>query len=104
MKNIDSKELIALVAAKPEAVIIDVRTMAEVDEGMIPGALHLDLFEPEFVDRIKALERDKPYIMVCRSGGRSASACGAMLQWGFKEVYNLAGGMTEWTGEVTREV
>ncbi|HCQ29697.1 MAG TPA: rhodanese-like domain-containing protein, partial [Flavobacteriales bacterium] len=40
------------------------------------------------------------YYVYCRSGGRSASACGAMASIGFPKLYNLAGGIMSWSGEV----
>ena len=52
----------------------------------------------ELRNRIGELEKykTKPIIMVCRSGSRSAGACGILSKQGFTEVYNLAGGMIAW--------
>jgi len=43
-------------------------------------------------------DRRRPIVLVCKSGGRSGRACGALAQMGFVEVYNLAGGMLAWNG------
>jgi rhodanese-related sulfurtransferase len=100
VKNISSIEMQQLLQEKNDAQIIDVRTPEEVAEGIIPNAVNINLFDLDFVLRIQSLDRNKPCFVVCRSGGRSASAAGAMVQWGFKEVYNLDGGMMDWDGEV----
>ena len=83
------------------AVLIDVRTLAEFNEGHIDGALHIDVFSPNFQSEIEKLDKSKAYFLVCRSGGRSASAGGAMESMGFEKVTNLAGGMMVWMGEIS---
>ena len=85
-----------------EAVIIDVRTEAEIANGMIPGAIHLDIYKGhEFLEQIRSLNRDKSYYLYCRVGARSGQACNIMQQLGFKYTYNLLGGMEQWQGPVT---
>ena len=84
------------------AVVLDVRTPAEVHEGMIEGAINIDLMNQYFQDRVEELDRDKHYLMVCRSGGRSAQAGMYMESIGFEYVYNLEGGMMGWDGDVVR--
>lgn len=100
MKNINGNELKELANTNPDIVILDVRTEGEVQSGMIEGAENINIMSPEFANRIKALDKDKTYVVVCRSGNRSASACGFMDQIGFQKVYNLSGGMMSWTGDV----
>ncbi|MGY0393117.1 rhodanese-like domain-containing protein [Bizionia sp. KMM 8389] len=84
-----------------QAVIIDVRTAAEVAEGMIPSAKHMDIFQTqEFLSNIQELDTNKNYYVYCKSGGRSAQACAVMNQIGIENAYNLVGGFTDWTGDV----
>lgn len=83
------------------AVILDVRTQEEVDEGKIPNALHIDIYKGQgFIDEVDELDKTKTYFVYCRSGARSAQACAVMNQLGFEKTYNLLGGFSEWTGEV----
>lgn len=82
------------------AVLLDVRTAEEFGEGHIAGALNIDIFSPLFKEEIEKLDKNKAYYIVCRSGGRSASAAGAMETLGFQQVSNLDGGMMGWMGEV----
>ena len=84
------------------AVILDVRTEEETDEGIIPNALVIDIYQPqEFMSKVEALDKSKTFYVYCRSGGRSAQACAIMNQLGFDNTKNLLGGFSEWTGEVT---
>jgi rhodanese-related sulfurtransferase len=78
-------------------VVIDVREDEEVAQGMINGATHIPLQTiPEEKDK---LEKDKHYVFVCRSGGRSMKAATYMHDQGFN-VSNMTGGMLNWKGEV----
>ncbi|WJE15617.1 rhodanese-like domain-containing protein [Halobacillus sp. ACCC02827] len=75
--------------------IIDVREDEEVAEGKIPGAAHIPLGFIE--ERAVELDKDTPYIMVCRSGGRSGRASEILMSKGF-DVTNMEGGMLAWEG------
>lgn len=82
------------------AVILDVRTDIEVAEGMIPNASQINIQDTgNFMEKIKQLDTSKNYYVYCRSGGRSGQACMIMDSLGFKNTYNLMGGMMEWEGE-----
>jgi len=79
-----------------DAIVLDVREAPEYAQGHIPRARHIPL--GELARRIGELEKfkDKPIIVACRSGHRSAGACGILAKHGFANVYNLAGGMIAW--------
>ena len=84
------------------AVIVDVRTDAEVMEGYIPNELHMDIYNAgAFMDNAKQMDSSKNYYVYCRSGGRSAQACAILNSLGFENTYNLMGGFSEWQGEKT---
>lgn len=85
---------------KEDAFLLDVRTLEEFSEGHIEGAVNIDIFSPNFQSEVERLDKSKDYYIVCRSGGRSMSAGGAMESLGFDKVTNLAGGMMSWMGEV----
>lgn len=91
------------IAQDPEAVIIDVRTAEEIEEGYIPAALHMDIYQPQaFMEAVSALDPNKNYYVYCRSGGRSAQACAVLESVGIATTYNLLGGFSEWDGDVTK--
>ncbi len=82
-----------------DAVVIDVREDAEVAGGRIPNAKHVPL--SVLKQRLKELERyrDRPVVLVCRSGSRSGAAVSILRKAGFERVYNLKGGMLAWENE-----
>jgi rhodanese-related sulfurtransferase len=80
---------------KNEFEIIDVREVSEVAEGKIPGAIHIPLGLLEF--RMNELDKNKTYVMVCRSGGRSSRAT-QFLEYNGYNVINMQGGMMSWQG------
>lgn len=101
MQDLTKEQWKEQLAANPDAVIIDVRTPEEVEEGIIPKALHHDIYDPQaFMDAIQAMDATKHYYVYCRSGGRSGQACQLMNQVGIPHTYNLIGGFSNWDGEV----
>jgi len=83
------------------AIILDVRTEEEVEDGFIPNMLHLDIRQGQgFLDELEKLDKTKNYYVYCRSGARSGQACTLMDQMGFATTYNLIGGFMGWDGEV----
>jgi len=84
------------------AVILDVRTLAEVEQGIIPDAIHIDIYKGQgFIQELEALDKGKNYYVYCRSGNRSRQACSLMERMGFENAYNLMGGIIKWEGEIS---
>lgn len=81
--------------------VVDVRTPEEYVDGHIPNALLIPLQDIE--SSINEFTPDEQYLIVCRSGNRSAQASEILAQKGMKHIYNMTGGMNEWTGEVETE-
>ncbi len=79
-----------------DAVVVDVRSMAEFKDGHIVNAVNIPL--NGLANNIKQLEkhRGKPIVAVCRSGSRSGTACSLLRKHGFENVKNLRGGMLAW--------
>ena len=71
--------------------VIDVRTPAEVAQGMIAGAINIDIGSSYFRARIEALDRDGRDLLYCRTGNRSAQAASVMLELGFTDVVDAGG-------------
>lgn len=83
------------------SIILDVRTQEEVENGVIPKAIHIDIYKGQgFVEEVNQLDKTKAYYVYCKAGGRSAQACAVMNQLGFENTFNLIGGFSEWQGEV----
>jgi rhodanese-related sulfurtransferase len=102
VKNVNQTEFHKL-AKEANTVIIDVRTPAEVSQGYIDGAtLFIDYNGSNFESKIEKLDKSKSYIVYCRSGGRSANASALMAEKGFKKVYNLEGGISNYAGAIKK--
>lgn len=84
----------------PQGILLDIRSKEEYALGYIPGSLLLDINQPDFPDQVLELDKDKSYYLYCRSGSRSARACSVMGDMGFKKLFNLAGGINQWKGEL----
>lgn len=97
MKEILAKEVQEALAQGQTLKLIDVREVEEVQEGHIPGVIHIPLGLLEF--RMHELNKNEPYIIVCRSGARSGRASQFLESQGF-DVTNMVGGMLAWEGEV----
>lgn len=81
----------------PANQLIDVRTPEEFNEGHIENAVNIDFYSDQFIDEInKSLDKNKTVFLYCKSGGRSGKAYTMLKENGFKEVYDLKGGYSNW--------
>ncbi len=77
-------------------VLLDVRTLGEYNQSHIEGSLHLDYQSRDFEKKVNELDKDKIYLVYCRSGMRSGASIDIMSKLGFKNLYNMAGGIMGW--------
>ncbi|MDR9458405.1 MAG: rhodanese-like domain-containing protein [Salegentibacter sp.] len=104
MKELTQEEWREKLEQDDKAVVLDVRTEEEMEEGYLANAKLIDIYKgQEFVDEIEKLDKSKNYYIYCRSGQRSAQACQLMDQMGFANTYNLLGGIIEWEGEIKED-
>ncbi len=97
MKDITIDEWKSLIVNDENAIILDVRTDDEVENGMLENAKHIDIYLGQgFIDEVKKLDTEKNYYVYCRSGNRSGQACAIMGQLGFETTYNMLGGYMAW--------
>ncbi len=90
-------------SSKRKSKILDVRTPEEVAEGHLIGSSSVNFLSPNFSKEVQALNKNKTYLLYCRSGTRTRKAADAMQKMGFKHVYMLEGGITAWK-EAGKEV
>jgi len=99
--NLQQEDWVAKLEADTNAVILDVRTEEEWNDGIIPNAINIDIYKGQgFIYAVEELDKSKNYYIYCKAGGRSEQACNIMNQLGFENTYNLLGGMMQWKGEV----
>jgi phage shock protein E len=83
---------------KDKYLFVDVRTDEEYEAGHIPGAIHIPHDQMEERAGELVPHKDRDLLLVCRSGRRSVFAAKVLSEKGFKRLFNLKGGMLEWTG------
>lgn len=96
MKALTAKEVQKRLESGEKLSLLDVREVDEVKEGHIPGIINVPLKLLEF--KMHDLDKSVPYIVLCRSGGRSSKAVQFLEAYGF-DVTNMQGGMLEWEGK-----
>lgn len=84
--------------AEQNVQIIDVRTADEFADGYIKGAKNINIQNKNFELIANDLDKEKPVYIYCRSGMRSAKAGKTLEEMGFKEIYDLKGGILAWKG------
>lgn len=77
-------------------LLLDVRTPEEFAEGYIANATNINFYDDDFAQKATALQKDKPLLVYCKKGGRSAKAYKILRKAGFEKVYDLDGGFTAW--------
>lgn len=97
IKEITTDDVLEKLKSGENLYLVDIREDEEVAEGMIPQAVHLKM--GDIPERMDFFDKDKEYILVCRSGNRSHHACHYLSLQGYK-VINMVGGMLNWAGEV----
>ncbi len=98
--NLDSSEFEKRIKENKDSIILDVRTRDEYNKIRIPNSILIDIYKPDFAQKIEQLDHTKSYFVYCRSGVRSLNAVMLMINMGFENVFNLSGGIIEWEGEV----
>jgi len=93
---VQAHDLMDAHAKDPHFVVLDVRTPGEFAGGHLKEALNIDIKAPDFADRLDKLDKSNAYLVYCRGGVRSLRAMGLMKDKGFKQVYDLEGGILKW--------
>ncbi|TXI62246.1 MAG: rhodanese-like domain-containing protein [Flavobacterium sp.] len=85
--------------AQPDVQLVDVRTPEEFSEGHLENAINIDVTADDFDAKVASLDKEKPVMVYCKSGGRSAKASARLKELGFKTITDLEGGITNWKSE-----
>lgn len=99
IKNITPEEAYILIQENkdnPNFVILDVRTPEEFLGEYIENAVNLDYYSDTFRNDLDKLDKNRTYLIYCKSGRRSENALNIMKEQDFREVYNMLGGIIEW--------
>jgi rhodanese-related sulfurtransferase len=95
--NLSSERFKAIIENEKNASIIDLRTTDEITKkGYIKGAIQLDFLAKDAEKQVDKLDKNKTYYIYCAGGGRSGDCAEYMEKNGFKRVYNLEKGLSDW--------
>ena len=92
--NTSIDHLDKLMETKPTMKLLDVRTPEEIAGGVIGQPLKINFYDDNFKNKISQLDKNIPYLVYCKKGGRSSKAAKMMKEAGILYVYNLQGGYT----------
>ena len=80
----------------PEFILLDVRTLGEYNQSHIEDSIQIDYQSRDFEKKVQELDKSKTYLVYCRSGMRSGASVDIMRKLGFKNLYNMSGGIMGW--------
>lgn len=93
---ISSDEFQKKMTTTQDKQVVDVRTSEEYNSGHLNGALLIDFYKKDFKANLSKLDKTKPVFVYCAAGVRSGSAAEVLAEMGFKQIYDLKGGMNAW--------
>jgi phage shock protein E len=96
IKRLSGKDFKNLMEKTPNKIVLDVRTNGEVAQGVIAQAIQIDYSNPNFDKQLDRLDKNKPVFIYCAVGGRSRGASTILAKKGFKQIYDLEGGINTW--------
>ena len=95
----ESHELIQEHEDDENFVILDVRTPQEFKAARLANAENLDFYNKKFKEELAKLDKEKTYLVYCRSGRRSGISLKIMKELGFQNAYNMSGGIGTWAAK-----
>lgn len=96
VKALSASEFEGLMKNKGAIRVIDVRTPDEMAEGHLINAINIDYKNENFKDEISKLDKNRTYLLYCKTGIRSGNAASAMKAAGFTHLYSMDGGIEAW--------
>lgn len=103
--KLNAEQMESLLKSDKTVLLLDVRTPGEIQNtGKIAGAININFSSPDFQAQLASLDKRKPVVVYCASGGRSPRAAAQMTKLGFKTVYDYPGGMNDWLAKGKKTV
>ena len=95
-ERLSPKEFRKKLENSTDALLLDIRTPQETAKGYLKGAVFMNFYDSSFKEQVSTIDRNKPVFVYCAIGGRSWDAAKIMQEMGFKQVYDLKGGIIVW--------
>ena len=99
VKKLDPQSFDKKIKELKNPILIDVRTQDEYEQGHLANAKVIDINSSDFETRVSKLDKSQPVFVYCKAGSRSNKAANILSGLGFKEIYDLSGGITAWRAE-----
>jgi len=96
IRKLDPQNFEKQLKESKDPILVDVRTPGEYAQGHLANAVLIDIYSDDFKSRVGKLDKTKPVFVYCKAGSRSGAAVGVFTEMGFKEIYDLSGGITAW--------
>ena len=96
LETVEPETAAETIASDPETIVLDIRTPAEYEEGIIEGAINIDFYAPDFAAQLAQLDPNASYVVYCRSGNRSGEAMATFADLEFQQVSEIGGGIVNW--------
>jgi rhodanese-related sulfurtransferase len=96
IKKLNAQDFDKKLIEKKGATLIDVRTPEEFAQEHLTNAISIDYYSSDFKAKAAKLDKTKPVFVYCKAGSRSNAAANILTELGFKEIYDLSGGITAW--------
>jgi len=96
IQTVDVKTFAEKLKSNENPQLLDVRTPEEFNSGHIENAANVNWNGDDFVNKAENYDKSKPVFVYCKVGGRSSQAASKLAELGFKEIYNLDGGIMKW--------
>ena len=95
----ESDSIIRAEYENPCFTLLDIRTRQEFDAGHLQGAMVLDYRDSTFTEKLGQLDRNRTYLIYCRTGHRTGLVMPVLKEMGFNTIYHMLGGITDWKKE-----
>ena len=102
MLQMTPKECLDLLASDQPPVLLDVREDWELAIAGLSAAIHIPM--DQVPERMGELDKQRPVVVMCRSGVRSMQVTAYLVQNGFARVFNLEGGIVAWSEQVDQSI
>ncbi|MFC1957239.1 rhodanese-like domain-containing protein [Chloroflexota bacterium] len=102
IENITPQDAFTMIGeneGNPDFVILDVRTAEEFADGHLENAVNIDYYSPGIRNELDTLDKNKNYLVYCRSGSRSLNAAKIMEELKFSNINNILDGIIRWGSE-----
>ena len=93
ISSLPPEDFLYILKNSDEIILIDIRTKEEFYENHISGAINIDFYGNNFRENLNKLDKNLNYLIYCRSGSRTSQTLLLMEELGFKNVFDLDGGI-----------